>query len=212
MGRGCTSTLVHPRLTTTAAHCVQDMQTDGIANVGESAPFVRTVQRQLCRRPRSTRTPTRPAVRHRVLHPQGGDQRRPHRARALGVRGRAGDQAGNAVIIAGFGAPNNGRKYWGNVTVTQLRNGAEVLMRGEGVLGRAGDSGGPGYIKMPDGTWRTFGVAAAPAATRPSTRSSRRTSSGSKRRPASTSRPATTRRRLAGRAPAATSSPPIPAA
>jgi MYXO-CTERM domain-containing protein len=159
-GRGCTSTLVHPRLVTTAAHCVQDNQMDGVANVGESAPFVRTAQRQLCRRPpqytRASQTgaydiafctlrePIDNVPIVPVLSPCEAEQM---------------IQPGKSIVIAGFGAPNNGRKFVGNMMITSVRNGAEVFLRGQGVTAGSGDSGGPAYLQMPDGTWRTFGVA-----------------------------------------------------
>jgi MYXO-CTERM domain-containing protein len=66
---------------------------------------------------------------------------------------------GRTVTIAGFGAPHNGQKFSGEMTITSVRNGAEVILRGQGITAGEGDSGGPAYVRMPDDTWRVFGVA-----------------------------------------------------
>jgi hypothetical protein len=159
-GRGCSATLVHPRLTTTAAHCVQDMQTDGVANVGESAPFAKTVQRQLCRRPpQYTQAGQTGAYDIAFCLLKEPIENVPIVPILSACEAEQMIQVGKSIVIAGFGAPNNGRKFVGKMMITSVRNGAEVFLRGQGMTAGSGDSGGPAYIQMPDGTWRTFGVA-----------------------------------------------------
>ncbi|HXU82737.1 MAG TPA: trypsin-like serine protease [Polyangia bacterium] len=159
-GRGCSASLVHPRLTVTAAHCVQDGQMDGVANFGEQAPFARTVQRQLCRRPPqyTMASQTGPYDIAFCLLKEAVEGV-PIVPVLSACEAEQVIKAGQPVVIAGFGAPNNGKKYTGKMTITQLRNKAEVLLRGDGMTAGGGDSGGPGYVKMPDGTWRVFGAA-----------------------------------------------------
>jgi hypothetical protein len=159
-GRGCSATLVHPRLTTTAAHCVQDNQMDGVANIGEAAPFVRTVPRQLCRRPpQYTRAGETGAYDIAFCTLREPIEDVPIVPVLSACESEQMIQPGKSVVIAGFGAPNSGRKFVGRMVITSVRNGAEVFLRGEGMTAGSGDSGGPGYLQMPDGTWRTFGVA-----------------------------------------------------
>jgi hypothetical protein len=159
-GRGCSATLVHPRLITTAAHCVQDNQMDGVANVGESAPFVRTVPRQLCRRPPEyTRASATGAYDIAFCTLREPIDNVPIVPVLSACEAEEMIKPGRSIVIAGFGAPNNGRKYQGRMVITSVRNGAEVFLRGEGITAGSGDSGGPAYLQMPDGTWRTFGVA-----------------------------------------------------
>jgi MYXO-CTERM domain-containing protein len=159
-GRGCSATLVHPRLTTTAAHCVTDGQMDGVANVGELAPFIKTVQRQICHRPpQYTMASQTGAYDIAFCTLQEAVEGVPIVPVLSACEAEQMIKPGQEIVIAGFGAPNNGKKFFGKMTVTSVRNGAEVLLRGQGVTAGGGDSGGPGYIQMPDGTWRTFGVA-----------------------------------------------------
>jgi MYXO-CTERM domain-containing protein len=159
-GRGCSATLVHPRLTTTAAHCVRDNQMDGVANVGEAAPFARTVPRELCRRPPQYTTAGQTGaydIAFCTLREPIDNV--PIVPVLSACEAEQMIKPGKSIVIAGFGAPNSGRKFSGRMTITSVRNGAEVFLRGDGITAGRGDSGGPGYLQMPDGTWRTFGVA-----------------------------------------------------
>jgi hypothetical protein len=68
------------------------------------------------------------------------------------------------VTLVGFGniGPNvssGGRKHMVEVNINQLITGGAEINIGNSTMGGCnGDSGGPAYIKMPDGTWRAFGI------------------------------------------------------
>jgi hypothetical protein len=154
----CTSTLVHPRIITTADHCVADGGPTQIT-FGErwsGAGVVRTVNVSQC-----------------------------FGAAAAGLEGDFGFcvleepvdmeitpvlfgceteilQAGQPAVLVGYGQ----RAWWDLRAGTKFKVDVQVVSI-DGVdisLGNSrrgscyGDSGGPAYVQLGDGTWRVFGV------------------------------------------------------
>jgi hypothetical protein len=70
---------------------------------------------------------------------------------------------GTKIVLVGFGQlsdgrSSGGRKHWGEtVIIDVLGNGSTVALGDGQVASCFGDSGGPAYVQMPDGTWRMFG-------------------------------------------------------
>lgn len=161
LGR-CSGTLVHPRLVTTAAHCLTGQQPAEIV-LGESASRpARTARIERC-----------------VLHPKY----RTDPGHDLGFctlveplldvpvvpvltacDALALLHDNRSVVIAGFGdvavdQPGLGLKRWVEVTIEGLRSDGLEISVGTRVRGGcAGDSGGPAYVQLPNQGWRAFGA------------------------------------------------------
>ena len=163
---GCTATLVHPRLATTASHCFGGAGPSSL-RFGESNGLPqRTVGVDFC-------------MRHPVYDESNG-QNLDHDAAfcvlseavtdvpitpvlfSCGIRELYYEQ--DQVVFAGFGQGGNagggGIKRYDETQVssdvTDFRN--SILLGGPGNSACPGDSGGPAYIRMPDGTWHNFGI------------------------------------------------------
>ncbi len=65
-------------------------------------------------------------------------------------------RVGQQVYQCGFGAPNNGVKYWKTNTIAALADG--VVTTGKGGVACPGDSGGPLLVRLMDNSWRTIGI------------------------------------------------------
>lgn len=68
---------------------------------------------------------------------------------------------GQEITLVGYGVTNNGSAGIKNevvTTVNALEGAAEVNVGGNGTSSCNGDSGGPAYVRLPDGGWRVFGV------------------------------------------------------
>lgn len=153
--KGCTGTLVHPRVVLSAGHCPEPTHIDfgeSIANPAlripvkwcESTSFASTDAR-ICVLERSVDgLPIAPIL-------QGCE------IKAL--------KANAQVWVAGFGLddqdPASGaqldEKRWVATTINQVAE-QELSVGGSGKGGCQGDSGGPVYLKLADGSYRTIGV------------------------------------------------------
>ncbi len=73
--------------------------------------------------------------------------------------------SGTPVTLVGFGGTDDGLFAVKHEVVTELHYiddwGAAVI-GGDGLSPCAGDSGGPAFMQMPDGTWRAFGIVSGP--------------------------------------------------
>ena len=154
---GCTGTLVHPLIVTTAAHCGTGHRT---ATFGETSSMpARRVPIEYCK----------------VFQKSGSDGtdfafcklRDPVTDLPIipPLMGCEVDtlQVGTKVVVAGFGDNNDrnggfGTKRWVETTVNRLDTGRGAQIGGMGKAPCFGDSGGPAFVKLADGSWRSFGI------------------------------------------------------
>jgi MYXO-CTERM domain-containing protein len=157
---GCTGTLVHPLIVTTAGHCGTNHRT---ATFGETrtSPGARTVNIQSCSVYNGPRiaghltdwafcklaTPVTDVPIVPILMGCETDILKP----------------GQKVVVAGFGDNTDngtgfGTKRWVETTVNREDTGRGIQVGGMGKAPCFGDSGGPAFVKLADGSWRVFGV------------------------------------------------------
>jgi hypothetical protein len=157
---GCTGTLVHPLIVTTAGHCGTNHRT---ATFGETSnsPGARKVPIESC-------------------HVYNGPRIAGHLTDwafcklAMPVTdvpivpilmGCETDilKPGQSVVVAGFGDNTDngtgfGTKRWVETTINRVDTGQGIQVGGNGKAPCFGDSGGPAFVKLADGSWRVFGV------------------------------------------------------
>lgn len=155
---GCTGTLVHPQIITTAAHCGTNHK-QAIFGETDRKP-ARAVPIEYCKTYQDENGPTATDWAFCKLKTPVTDV-----PIAPILMGCETDilKPGQKVVVAGFGDSGVntgfGTKRWVETTVNKLdtaRNGIQV-----GGMGKApcyGDSGGPAFVKLADGSWRVFGI------------------------------------------------------
>ncbi len=150
-GGGCTGTLVHPRVISTAQHCGMP----GSITFGESAggggPTVAVVNcvgegsmdAMLCELAEEVPLPVTPVL--------------------YGCEIDTYMQVDQDVIIAGFGQTmfgvGGGTKLWADQIITAVEPDRTIIGNGgDGTSPCPGDSGGPVFVQVADGSWRVFGT------------------------------------------------------
>lgn len=148
---GCSGTLVHPEIVIYAAHC----GTPGTVRFGEygNGPSVSAQCRTnpgyddttptdwaICKLSQPVNLPVTP-----ILYGCELDMLGP----------------GTPVVQAGFGATSDaggfGVKYWVDSFINNVEEGV-LTVGGNGIGACPGDSGGPLFIELEDGSWRTCGI------------------------------------------------------
>lgn len=148
---GCTGALIHERAISTAQHC----PTPSRVTFGESRNGSRSVRvvrcvgegssdAQICELAESvSEVPVTPVL--------------------FGCELGEYLQRNRNVVVAGFGRREDGRsgrKDWANQTITRVTNSSVIVgpRRGERASLCNGDSGGPAFVQVDDGSWRVIGT------------------------------------------------------
>lgn len=164
--RSCTATLIHPRVAIYAAHCGSKISSlffgEEDKSKGSISPKVK-----FCR--------TNPAYRSSSDLGKGVDYafcllEEPMEKMPIAPIGYGCEldhiDSKNPVWLVGFGVNDNkeGRPTYGVKRMVKTNigkksaDGTELELGRLGFVSSSGDSGGPAYIKLPDGSWRTVGI------------------------------------------------------
>jgi len=148
---GCTATLVHPKAISTAQHCGQptSIQFGEQAGSGPSVGVLGCVgdgsqDAMLCELAEEvTNVPVTPVL--------------------FGCEVDTYLTIGTPVVIAGFGQTSygvgGGTKLWANQSIAAVEPGRVIVGEpGDGTSPCPGDSGGPAFVQVDDGSWRVIGT------------------------------------------------------
>lgn len=153
---GCTGTLVHPRIMLSAAHCSTPRKVQFGEAYGKS--IVKTVGIEWC-------------AKNPDFKMREGDFAFCYLKEAINdvpiapiAYGCEVEQVkeGAKIWLVGFGSREDGgsgTKYKVEIPINKvMMEGQEIQVGGDGKASCYGDSGGPAFMKMSDGSWRTVGI------------------------------------------------------
>lgn len=159
----CTGTLVHPELVVFAAHCMYFSETSpAFVGFGETLfPSAREVPTQSCTMfPEWDPSPASDGfdVAFCVLAEPVLDV--PIVPILMGCETEV-LELDQEVTLVGYGETDTGplgTKHKTMATLDWMGGETEINIGGDGVGSCSGDSGGPAYVRLADGSWRVFGI------------------------------------------------------